>query len=223
MLLMKIESIKVLRGPNQWARFPVLEVRVDLGHLEDHPSHTLPGFNDRLMAWLPSMIEHRCSIGERGGFFQRLQTGTWMGHVLEHVTLELQTLAGTAVGYGRARETKTRGVYNVIIEYREEGFAIACLHAAHELLAAAIAGEPFPVEQTVAQLREKLLEEQLGPSTRSIVAAAQRGCWLKRVFLWPRGSRFLQTTKPGKWRVRLACRWSSSHGTAIKGGASRFP
>ena len=174
MLLMKIESIKVLRGPNQWARFPVLEVRVDLGHLEDHPSHTLPGFNDRLMAWLPSMIEHRCSIGERGGFFQRLQTGTWMGHVLEHVTLELQTLAGTAVGYGRARETKTRGVYNVIIEYREEGFAIACLHAAHELLAAAIAGEPFPVEQTVAQMREKLLEEQLGPSTRSIVAAAQR-------------------------------------------------
>lgn len=170
---MKIESIKVLRGPNQWARFPVLEVRVDLGRLEDFPSHTLPGFNDRLMAWLPSMIEHRCSIGERGGFFQRLQTGTWMGHILEHVTLELQTLAGTAVGYGRARETKTRGVYNVIIEYQQEGFAIACLHAAHELLRAAIDGQPFAVTQTVRRLRERLLEEQLGPSTRSIVEAAR--------------------------------------------------
>ena len=171
---MKIETIKVLRGPNQWARFPVLEVRVDLGWLEDHPSHTLPGFNERLMEWLPSMIEHRCSIGERGGFFQRLRTGTWMGHVLEHVTLELQTLAGTPVGYGRARETKTRGVYHVIIEYREEGFAIACLHAAHALVTAAIEGQPFAVEPTVETLREQLLTEQLGPSTRSIVAAARR-------------------------------------------------
>lgn len=171
---MKIESIKVLRGPNQWARFPVLEVRVDLGQLEEFPSHTLPGFNDRLMAWLPSMIEHRCSIGERGGFFQRLRTGTWMGHILEHVTLELQTLAGTAVGYGRARETKTRGVYNVIIEYQQEGFAIACLKAAHALLTAAIAGESFDVMQVVRQLREQLLEERLGPSTRSIVEAARR-------------------------------------------------
>ena len=171
---MKIESIKVLRGPNQWARFPVLEVRVDLGWLEDFPSHTLAGFNDRLMAWLPSMIEHRCSIGERGGFFQRLRTGTWMGHILEHVTLELQTLAGTSVGYGRARETKTRGVYNVIIEYQHERFAVACLHAAHTLLTAAIAGEAFDVTQAVSQLREQLLEERLGPSTRSIVEAAQR-------------------------------------------------
>ena len=171
---MKIVSIKVLRGPNQWARFPVLEVRVDLGWLEDFPSHLLPGFNDRLTAWLPSMIEHRCSIGERGGFFQRLQTGTWMGHILEHVTLELQTLAGTPVGYGRARETKTRGVYNVVIEYQQERFAIACLNAADRLLRAAIAGQTFDVPQTVRGLQTELLAEQLGPSTRSIVEAARR-------------------------------------------------
>ena len=120
---MEIKSLKVLRGPNQWASFPVLEAWVDLGHLEDHPSHTLPGFNDRLMQWLPTMIEHRCSIGERGGFFERLRTGTWMGHVLEHVTLELQTLSGSPVGYGRAREAKARGVYKVVIEYKEEKFA----------------------------------------------------------------------------------------------------
>ena len=135
---MEIQSLKVLRGPNQWASFPCLEAWVDLGRLEDFPSHTIPGFNERIMDWLPSMIEHRCSIGERGGFFERLRTGTWMGHVLEHVTLELQTRAGTPVGYGRAREAKTRGVYKVVIEYKEEAFAIECFHAAHRLVMAAI-------------------------------------------------------------------------------------
>lgn len=169
---MEILSVKVLRGPNQWASFPCLEAWVDLGRLEDFPSNTLPGFNDRIMSWLPTMIEHRCSIGERGGFFERLRTGTWMGHVLEHVTLELQTLAGTPVGYGRAREAKTRGVYKVVIEYKEEKFAIECLHAAHRLLLAAIEDAPFDVTAEVKRLRQVLLDVQLGPSTRSIVEAA---------------------------------------------------
>ncbi len=179
---MKICSLKVLRGPNQWASFPVLEAVVDLGPLEDFPSHTLPGFNDRLMAWLPTMIEHRCSIGERGGFFERLRTGTWLGHVLEHVTLELQSLAGTPVGYGRARETATRGVYWVVIEYKEEAFAIECLHAAHRLLEAAIDDAPFDVVAEVARLRKRLLDVQLGPSTRAIVnAAVGRGIPARRL------------------------------------------
>ena len=179
---MEIKSLKVLRGPNQWASFPVLEVWVDLGHLEDHPSHTLPGFNDRLMQWLPSMIEHRCSIGERGGFFQRLRAGTWMGHILEHVTLELQSLAGTTVGFGRARETSTRGVYRVAIEYKEEKFAVECLHTAHRLLLSAIANDPFEVACEIKRLRKVLLDEQLGPSTRSIVEAAKaRGIPARRL------------------------------------------
>jgi len=179
---MEITSLKVLRGPNQWASFPVLEAWVDLGHLEDYPSNTLPGFNDRLMRWLPTMVEHRCTIGERGGFFERLRTGTWLGHILEHVTLELQSLAGTTVGFGRARETKTRGVYKVAIEYKEEKFAIACLHAAHRLIKAAIAGEAFDVPGEIKRLRKVLLEEQLGPSTRSIVeAAAARGIPARRL------------------------------------------
>jgi cyanophycin synthetase len=179
---MEIQSIKVLRGPNQWASFPVLEVWVDLGRLEDFPSHTIPGFNERLMAWLPSMIEHRCSIGERGGFFERLRTGTWMGHILEHVTLELQSLAGTPVGYGRAREAATRGVYKVVIEYKEEAFAIECLHAAHALLMAAIEDRSCDVTAELKRLRKKLLEVRLGPSTRAIVeAAAERGIPARRL------------------------------------------
>jgi cyanophycin synthetase len=179
---MEIIALKVLRGPNQWASFPCLEAWVDIGRLEDFPSHTIPGFNERIMSWLPSMIEHRCSIGERGGFFERLRTGTWMGHVLEHVTLELQTLAGSPVGYGRAREAKTRGVYKVVIEYKEEAFAIEALHTAHRLLMAAIEGTAFDVGCEVKRLRKLLLDVQLGPSTRSIVdAAAARGIPAQRL------------------------------------------
>ena len=179
---MEITSLKVLRGPNQWASFPCLEDWVDLGRLEDFPSHTLPGFNDRIMAWLPTMIEHRCSIGERGGFFERLRTGTWMGHVLEHVTLELQTLGGTPVGYGRAREANTRGVYKVVVEYTEEAFAVECLHAARRLIMAAIDGAEFDVAAEVKRLRGVLLDTRLGPSTRSIVdAAVARGIPVRRL------------------------------------------
>jgi len=179
---MEITSLKVLRGPNQWAYFPVLEIVIDLGRLEDFPSNTLPGFNERVMRWLPSMIEHRCSIGERGGFFQRLRTGTWMGHILEHVTLELQALAGSPVGYGRARETNTRGVYRVVIEYKEEKFAVECVHTAHRLLLAAIDGTPWDMEAELKRLHDVLLDVQLGPSTRSIVeAAVARGIPARRL------------------------------------------
>src|SRR5881227_1402363 len=117
---MHFRKVQALRGPNIWARFPVLEAWVDLQELKDSPSDVLPGFNDRLMAWLPTMIEHRCGLGYRGGFFERLRTGTYQGHILEHVALELQCLAGCDVGFGKARETSEEGVYKVIVEYEEE-------------------------------------------------------------------------------------------------------
>ena len=105
---MEFRKVLALRGPNIWANFPVLEAWVDLGALKDSSSTSIPGFNDRLMSWLPTMIEHRCSVGERGGFFQRLREGTYPAHILEHVTLELQALLGTPIGFGRARETDGR-------------------------------------------------------------------------------------------------------------------
>src|SRR3954447_26984391 len=122
---MEFRKILTLRGPNIWANFPVLEAWVDLGALKDSPSDELPGFNERLMAWLPTMIEHRCSVGERGGFFERLRRGTYQAHILEHVTLELQELVGMPVGYGRAREMSEDGVYKVVVQYREEEVARA--------------------------------------------------------------------------------------------------
>ena len=97
-----IEFLRILplHGPNIWTYRPALEVWIDIGELEDFPSNVIPGFNERLTSWLPSLVEHRCSYGERGGFLQRLQEGTWPGHIMEHVTLELQNLAGLPGGFG---------------------------------------------------------------------------------------------------------------------------
>ncbi|HQU44198.1 MAG TPA: cyanophycin synthetase [Pirellulales bacterium] len=179
---MEIQKILVLRGPNIWANFPVLEAWVDLGELKDSPSNELPGFNDRLMSWLPTMIEHRCGIGERGGFFQRLRTGTYQGHILEHVTLELQSLAGSPMGFGRARETSVEGVYKVVVEYEEEVFAQAAMRTAFELCQAAVHNRPFDVKAEVARLSDLNQQLRLGPSTRAIADAAKsRGIPARRL------------------------------------------
>jgi cyanophycin synthetase len=170
---LNIRRILTLRGPNIWANFPVIEAWVDLGDLKDSPSTSLPGFNDRLTSWLPSMIEHRCSIGERGGFFQRLHSGTYPAHILEHVTLELQTLAGTPVGYGKARETSEEGVYKVVFRYQDENLGRECLTTARELLIAAIYDQPFDVAGEVRRLRDFADKFCLGPSTLAIVEAAR--------------------------------------------------
>ncbi|AGA24988.1 cyanophycin synthetase family protein [Singulisphaera acidiphila] len=169
---MEIRKVLALRGPNIWARFPVLEAWVDLKELKDSPSNQLPGFNERLMAWLPGMIEHRCSLGRPGGFFERLREGTYQGHILEHVTLELQCLAGTPVGFGKARETAEAGVYKVVIEYEDEAVGRACLETAHRLLQAAVLDLPFVVEAEVARLRDVACQSCLQPGARAIVEAA---------------------------------------------------
>src|SRR4051794_15383843 len=170
---MQIQKVLKLRGPNIWANFPVLEVWIELEEFKDTSSEMIPGFNERLMAWLPSMIEHRCSVGERGGFFERLRRGTYMGHILEHVTLELQTLAGNEVGFGRARETSVEGTYKVAIEYLEESVGEAALQIAFRLLMAAVHDQPFEINAELARLRELVHDVCLGPSTGAIVAAAK--------------------------------------------------
>jgi cyanophycin synthetase len=171
--LLEIRRIRVLRGPNIWADYPVIELLLDLGPLKDRSSDEIPGFNERLKGWLPSLVEHRCSVGERGGFFQRLERGTYLAHILEHVTLELQTLAGTPVGFGRARETDEDGVYKVAIDYEEESLGLACVECARGLLQAAVEDRPFPVEAEVGRLRALAQEVCLGPSTSAIAQAAR--------------------------------------------------
>lgn len=161
-----------LRGPNIWTYRPVLEAWVDIGDLEDSPSNTIPGFNERLTAWLPSLIEHRCSEGERGGFLLRLKEGTWPGHILEHVTLELQNLAGMPGGFGRARSTSERGVYKVVVRAWHPDVTRAALLAGRDLVMAAIEDKPFDVASAVNHLRDLADDLLLGPSTACIVDAA---------------------------------------------------
>ena len=168
----KFLEIRYLRGPNIWTYRPVIEAVVDIGELEDYPSNTIPGFVDRLKAFLPSLIEHRCSYGERGGFLRRLDEGTWPGHILEHVTLELQNLAGMPGGFGKARETSIRGVYKVVVRAWHEDVTRACLEAGRELVMAAIQDRPFDVAANVEHLREMAEHKLLGPSTGCIVEAA---------------------------------------------------
>jgi cyanophycin synthetase len=171
---MQIRKVQALRGPNIWANFPVLEAWVDLGSLKDFPSDELPGFNERLMAWLPTMIEHRCSVGERGGFFERLRRGTYQAHILEHVTLELQTLAGCDVGFGRARETSEAGVYKVVVEFDDEDLGRACLDAALELCLAAVNDTPYDVPAAIQRLRELAGRVRPAPATAAILRAARK-------------------------------------------------
>jgi len=171
---MQIRKVQALRGPNIWANFPVLEAWVDLGGLKDCASDQLPGFNERLTAWLPTLIEHRCSVGERGGFFERLRRGTYQAHILEHVTLELQSLAGSEVGFGRARETCEDGVYKVAVEFEEEELGRACLEAACELCLAAVHDSPYDVGAEVARLRELAGRVRPAPATASILRAARK-------------------------------------------------
>src|SRR3954452_18410947 len=179
---MEFCTIRALRGPNIWANSPVLEAWVDLKELKDTSSAMIPGFTDRLMAWLPGLIGHECSEGHRGGFLVRLREGTYPAHILEHTALELQDLAGTPVGYGRARETAEEGVYRVVIKYREEAVGLACLEAGRELILAAMEGRPYDIDATVERLREIAYFACLGPSTRAIVAAAQeRGIPTRRL------------------------------------------
>src|SRR5205814_1264670 len=169
---MEIRKVLALRGPNMWANFPVLEAWVDLGELKDSSSTSIPGFNDRLMSWLPTMIEHCCSEGVRGGFFQRLREGTYPAHILEHVTLELQELLGMPVKYGRAREMKEdSSVYKVVVQYREEAVGRACLSAARELVLAAIhdrpvdrraGGDQAPVRQPGARRGDQPVDPRAG-------------------------------------------------------------
>lgn len=170
---LRIQHVHTLRGPNIWSNSPILEAWVDVGSLHDVASNEVAGFNQRLTGWLPSMIEHRCSVGERGGFFQRLERGTYPAHILEHVTLELQSLAGTPVGYGKARAMCEHAIYRVVFRYNDEALGLAALDEARALVLAAYDDTPFDVDQAVARLRRAASPSSLDAASAALIAAAK--------------------------------------------------
>ena len=162
-----------LRGPNIWTYPPVIEAWVDIGEFEDYPSNKLPGFVDRLKAMIPSLVEHRCNYGEHGGFLRRLDEGTWIGHILEHVSLELMTLGGLPDGFGRTRETTTRGVYKLVVSNWHDEITRTALELGIALIMAAVEDKPFDMADAISTMRRRVDRKYLGPSTAAIVNAAE--------------------------------------------------
>jgi cyanophycin synthetase len=171
---MKILSVQALRGPNIWSvnRKKLIQMRLDLEDMEQKPTDKIPGFLERLEKMFPSMYEHRCSEGAPGGFFSRVKRGTWMGHVIEHIALEIQTLAGMETGFGRTRETKTPGIYNVVFSYAEEKVGLFAAESAVKIAEALTSGDAYNLLADIQKMREIREDVRLGPSTGSIVDEA---------------------------------------------------
>ncbi len=177
---MKILELKALRGANYWSNRwkKLIVMRLDIGEYEDRPSDKIPGFTERLNELIPSLKTHTCSYGYEGGFLQRVSEGTWAGHIIEHIALEMQTLAGMETGFGRTRETNDKGIYNVIFSYIEEK---AGLYTAGESVKLYIAiAEGKSIEElkkqfngNIQKLREIRERVRFGPSTGSIIEEAE--------------------------------------------------
>ncbi|MFN7975631.1 MAG: cyanophycin synthetase [Acidobacteriota bacterium] len=170
---MKVLETQVFRGPNYYALKPVIRLEVDIEELEEKPSSKIPGFVDKLLGLLPSIGDHRCSEGVSGGFITRLSEGTWMGHILEHVAIELQCLTGTVVSFGRCRQTEKKGIYNVIYSYREERVGLYAGKVAVRLLHHCIYGDDFDLAEERGELAAILDEVAYGPSTQGIINKAK--------------------------------------------------
>jgi cyanophycin synthetase len=173
---MKICEIKVLRGPNYWSvnRTKLIQMKLDLEEMEEKPSNKIEGFKERLEKLFPSMYEHRCSVGAPGGFFERVTEGTWMGHVIEHVALEIQTLAGMDTGFGRTRGTGIPGEYYVVFSYIEEDAGIYAAEAATRVVQAIADNLEYDLDADILKLREIREDTRLGPSTGCIVDEAAK-------------------------------------------------
>lgn len=171
---MKILEIRGMRGPNYWSirRHKLIVMKLDIGEMEERPTDQIQGFADRLEKFLPSMFSHRCSEDYEGGFFHRVRIGTWIGHVIEHIALEIQTLAGMDVGFGRTRSTGEPGVYHVVFAYEEEKVGIYAAKASVRIAQALVDGITYDMTADIQAMREIREEERLGPSTGSIVEEA---------------------------------------------------
>lgn len=176
---MDILEIRTLRGPNYWSGYwkKLIVMRLDIGDYETKPTNKIPEFSERMKDVMPSLYSHGCSYQEDGGFLRRVEEGTWAGHVIEHIALELQTLAGMDVGYGRTRETGEKGVYNVVFAYMEEEVGRFAARAAVKIFLDLAEGKSLDeiralIAEDVQKMREIREDVRFGPSTGSLVDEA---------------------------------------------------
>ncbi len=171
--MIEIKELRALRGPNRHTRHTAIFMVVDIKEYESRPSDKIKGFSDRLLTLIPTFQEHGCSIGKPGGFIQRLKTGTWAGHIIEHIAIELQCLAGMEVGYGKTLDTSKKGIYIVVFRYLVESAGLKAAKEAVSLFEAVAQGKNFDVSQVVSDLKVLREDDMLGPTTWSIVKEAK--------------------------------------------------
>lgn len=174
---MNILKTTVLKGPNYWSNYrkKLIQIKLDLERFELLPTHLLPGFSERLKQLIPTLYHHRCSPGIEGGFFQRLDEGTWLGHVVEHIALELQNMAGMDCGFGRTYSAREYGTYHVIFSYEIECAGLYAAETAVNIARCLAEGENYPsLAVDLDKLREMANKEKLGPSTQAIVEEAKK-------------------------------------------------
>ena len=171
---LQLVRVRALRGPNYWRLKPVVAGDVRLGSLEGVNTQDVPQFGERLLSSLPSLQEHPCSRKRPGGFVERLNEGTGWPHVLEHVALELQTLAGSPVDFGRVVPSGDEGVWWVIVEYEEEALGLASMRQAVSLVRSCLDGSPVDMAQMLDELDRVGERARLGPSTAVLVEEARR-------------------------------------------------
>ena len=181
--VMRILKLQVLRGPNVWSNYRnrLIQVKLDLEEMEDFPTDKIEGFAERFIAVFPQIESHECSEGTKGGFFERLRRGTWLGHVMEHVALEIQSMAGMECGFGRTKGTNIRGVYNMVFTYKIEEAGLYAAKAAFRMVEAIAKDEPYDYDKDIEELKTLVHRFGLGPSTKSIVDEAElRGIpWIR--------------------------------------------
>lgn len=171
---MRILEIRALRGPNLYSLWPVIFIKLDIGNLEEQPTDLVPGFKAKLKEMMPSLHEHSCSPGRPGGFFERIERGTWAGHVVEHVAIELQSLADNDVSFGKTFSTEEDTVYNIVYSYIDENVGLQAGQFAVEIVEKLFQGETTEIAPLVYQLKKIRDDSLLGPSTEAIVDEARR-------------------------------------------------
>ncbi|NLC03669.1 MAG: ATP-grasp domain-containing protein [Tissierellia bacterium] len=171
---MKIIDLRALRGPNYYSRHSVILMKLDIAELENKPSDLVPGFKDNVDKIMPTLYEHTCSPGRIGGFYERLTRGTWAGHIVEHIAIELQCLAGYEVSFGKTFNTDRKGIYKVVFRYLEEDVGLRAAEMSVNIVQNLFEGKLIEIDPLVSELKEIGESAMLGPSTKSIVDEATR-------------------------------------------------